>query len=239
MNMCKLAIVLLLWTASASANPISLIAESINESGLNLSVEEIRSGPMPGIYTIQMTGGRVLYASGDGQYFIQGSIHRFSDGQVENLTAAQEKEGISEAINKVPLDAMIIFEAEKPKAAITVFTDTSCPFCHKLHEHIGELNDEGVTVRYLAYPRQGLESKAYSTMVSVWCSSDRQRALSEAIESDDVKAQICANPVKDQYLLGQLIGVKGTPTIIFQDGLVVSGYRKPDEIIEAALKRNN
>lgn len=194
---------------------------------------------MPGIYTIKMTGGRVLYASEDGQYFIQGSVHHFSDGKMVNLTAGQEKLGISEAIGEIPADAMISFVAKSPKAEITVFTDTSCPFCHKLHEHIDELNEAGVTVHYLAYPRQGLESEAYNAMVSVWCSDNRQRALSEAIENDEAREGSCVNPVKDQYLLGQLIGVKGTPTIIFQDGSVVSGYRKPDSIIKAALTKNN
>lgn len=237
--MWKLSILLLFWTASVSANPASLIAKSIKESGLGLSVEEIKSGPMPGIYTVQMTGGRVLYASDDGQYFIQGSIHHFNDGQMVNITVAQEKEGISKAIKKIPLNTMVSFKASEPQTEITVFTDTSCPFCHRLHEHIDELNDEGITVRYLAYPRQGLESEAYNTMVSVWCSGNRQKALSEAIEHDDVKPENCANPIKDQYLLGQLIGVKGTPTIIFQDGSVVSGYRKPDAIIEAALARKH
>jgi len=232
--MWKISAVLLFLTVSVSANPIALIQKNIEKSGLNVPAEEISPGPFPGIYTIKMAGGRVLYASEDGQYFIQGRIHHFNDGKMVNLTAEQERSGISKAIDNIPPDDVIRFAAEDSWAEVTVFTDTSCPFCHKLHEHMDELNQAGIDVRYLAYPRQGLESEAYETMVSVWCSEDRQEALSEAIDDDDVDAAECANPVKDQFRLGQLIGVKGTPTIIFQDGSLVSGYRSPEVIVQAA-----
>jgi len=237
--MWKLLGVLLFLSSPVSANPIALIQEHIKESGLNVPIEEIVAGPMPGIYTIEMRGGRVLYVSENGRYFIQGNIHHFSDGKMANLTAAQEKSGVSKSIGKISTDAKISFVADNPQAEITVFTDTSCPFCHKLHEHMDELNEAGVTVRYLAYPREGLESEAYETMVSVWCSENRREALSEAIDDDDVDAAECANPVKDQFHLGQLIGVKGTPTIIFQDGSLVSGYRSPELIIKAAKAAAN
>ncbi len=232
--MWKLWIGLLFLSASVSADPVETIRNSIEESGLNAPVAGIVPGPIPGLYTVKMKGGRVLYASEDGQYFIQGRIHQFNDGKMVNLTAEQERAGISKAIDDVPSDEMIRFVADSPQAEVTVFTDTSCPFCHKLHEHIDELYEAGVTVRYLAYPRQGLKSDAYQTMVSVWCSEDRQEALSDAIDDDDVDAEDCSNPVKDQFRLGQLIGVKGTPTIIFQDGSLISGYRTPEIIIKAA-----
>lgn len=53
---------------------------------------------------------------------------------------------------------MIIFKAPQEKYVVTVFTDISCGYCKKLHESVDELNRQGVTVRYLAYPRQGADS---------------------------------------------------------------------------------
>jgi hypothetical protein len=32
---------------------------------------------------------------------------------------------------------------------VYVFTDASCPYCHKLHEHIPEINAKGIEVRYM------------------------------------------------------------------------------------------
>ena len=37
-------------------------------------------------------------------------------------------------------------------------------------------------------------------------------------------AQSCANPVKNHYELGQMLGVRGTPSIILENGEMVPGY---------------
>lgn len=55
---------------------------------------------------------------------------------------------------------MIVYKAPKEKHVITVFTDITCGYCHKLHSQMKEYNDLGITVRYLAFPRQGLSSQA-------------------------------------------------------------------------------
>lgn len=237
MKVKALALLAAFCTFAAHADAVDKIREAIERSGLNAPVEEIVSGPMPGIYTLKLEGGRVLYTSENGEYFIQGRIHQFKDGAMVNVTAQQEMSGVSKAIGEIANDDMIRFSADYPQAEITVFTDISCPFCHKLHDHMDELNDAGITVNYLAYPREGLKSDDYQTMVSVWCSGDRQKALSKAIDGDDVETAECSNPVKDQFRLGQLIGVKGTPTIIFADGSLISGYRPPEMIIKAAKAR--
>ena len=58
---------------------------------------------------------------------------------------------------------MLVFSpaAENIKATITVFTDIDCGYCRKLHQEVPALNDMGVAVRYLAYPRAGIGSLSY------------------------------------------------------------------------------
>ena len=63
-----------------------------------------------------------------------------------------------------------------------VFTDTSCPYCSRLHEEIGALSDANIRVRYLLYPRAGLDSDAAKQLESVWCSDDPQNAMTIAKE---------------------------------------------------------
>lgn len=216
-------------TATAADN-VELIRESMEKANLGAKVEFIEPSAMPGLYVIGLKGGRVLYASDDGQFFIQGRLYKAGNGRTVNLTDEQERQGIAKAISDVAESEMIVFKAEDERSLITVFTDTSCPFCHKLHEDIDDINDSGVTVRYLAYPRQGLKSKAYETMVSVWCSDKRQQAFSDAIDDDEVIEATCDDPVKRHYQLGQQIGIQGTPTLVFQNGTMVSGYRTPEQI---------
>lgn len=225
-------IAIFFFAASATAdNSAQLIRESMDRANLGAKVDFIEPSPMAGLYVVGLQGGRVLYASEDGHFFIQGRLYEAGDGKTINLTDRQEREGIAKAISDIDTSEMIVFKAKDERSVITVFTDTSCPFCHKLHEDIDEINDAGVTIRYLAYPREGLKSETFQKMVSVWCADDRQKAISDAINEDYLVDQTCSNPVESHYMLGQQIGLQGTPSIVFRDGSVVSGYRSA-EVIE-------
>ncbi|MFV8208590.1 thioredoxin fold domain-containing protein, partial [Enterobacter cloacae complex sp.6701988] len=90
------------------------------------------------------------------------------------------------------------------------FTDISCGYCKKLHETVGELNSKGVTVRYLAFPRQGLKSDTAKQMASIWCNGLPQDALTKAFKGDEV-AMIddCKIDLGNHLKLGQLFKVTG------------------------------
>ncbi len=73
-----------------------------------------------------------------------------------------------------------MFAPPNPKYTVTVFTDIECGYCRKLHSEIAEYNRQGIAIEYLAFPRMGLGSEDYRNMVSVWCASDRRKALTDA-----------------------------------------------------------
>lgn len=52
---------------------------------------------------------------------------------------------------------MIEYKAANEKYVVTVFTDITCGYCVRLHSQMKEYNDLGITVRYMAFPRQGSE----------------------------------------------------------------------------------
>jgi thiol:disulfide interchange protein DsbC len=111
-----------------------------------------------------------------------------------------------------------------------VFTDVECGFCRKFHSQIADYNKAGITVEYLAFPRAGIGSPDYDTMVSVWCSADRKKALTDAKNDRSVARRSCTNPVADEYRLGQRAGLEGTPMILAEDGSVLGGYLSPGEL---------
>jgi len=223
-----LLVLLVSFSYTSADNSAKLIRDSMERSALGAKIEFIEPGPMEGLYTVGLQGGRIMYASDDGQFFFQGRLYRAKQGGTINLTDVQEKKGMALAIAKIPDPDVVAFSAEDERAVITVFTDTSCPFCHKLHEDIDELNDKGISVHYLAYPREGLDSEAYKMLVSVWCSSDRHEAFDEAMEDESIDSLSCENPVKAHFQLGQQMGVRGTPAIVFENGAMLNGYRSPD-----------
>jgi thiol:disulfide interchange protein DsbC len=223
-------------TLSVAASPDQLIRQNLLLIQPDLPIEQIAESPMPGVYQVQLKGGRQLYASADGQFVMQGYLFQFKDGQAINLTEAEEGRAVAAQIASIPLKDMVVFGPKTAKAHITVFTDTDCAYCQKLHSEVPELNRLGVEVRYLAFPRQGLNSKGAKDLASVWCAKDRQAAMNQAKARQPVEALSCANPVAEQFHLGQTLGVNGTPAIILQNGKMIPGYQPAPELAKLALQ---
>ncbi|OHC66595.1 MAG: protein-disulfide isomerase [Pseudomonadales bacterium RIFCSPLOWO2_02_FULL_63_210] len=221
---------------SLAADPDQVIRKSLQSIQPDLPIEAIAESQMPGLYQIQLKGGRQLYASGDGQFLLQGYLFQITDGKAVNLTEQHETKEIAKEINGIPAKEMVIFAAQEAKTHITVFTDTDCGYCQKLHSEVPELNRLGVEVRYVAFPRQGLQSPAYKELVSVWCAKDRQGAMNLAKTRQEVPAAECDNPVAKQYALGQMIGVSGTPAIVLANGKLIPGYQPAPQLAKVALE---
>ena len=126
----------------------------------------------------------------------------------------------------------MVFAPEKEvKHTISVFTDIDCGYCRKLHQEMAEYNKHGIKVRYLAYPRAGVGSEAYEKAVSVWCADDRQKAMTAAKTGGELKQKTCDNPVEAQFMLGQQLGISGTPALMLEDGQIFPGYVPADRLI--------
>jgi len=223
-------------TVTLAADAEQAIRDSLQSIQPGMPIEAIAESPMDGVYQVQLKGGRQLYASADGQFVIQGYMFQFKDGQATNLTEQAQSRSVARMIEAVPASKMVVFAPEKPKTHITVFTDTDCGYCQKLHSEVPELNRLGVEVRYMAFPRQGMASHGANTLTSVWCAKDRQAAMDKAKAREDVPAASCDNPVAEQYELGQLIGVQGTPAIILADGQIIPGYQPAPQLAALALQ---
>lgn len=224
-------------SVALAADPDQSIRATLTKLQPDMPIEAIAESPMTGLYQVHLKGGRLLYASADGQFLMQGNLYQFKGGDAVNLTRQAESKGVAKAINSIPTSEMVVFSPKEPaKAHITVFTDTDCGYCQKLHSEVPELNRRGIEVRYVAFPRQGLESHGYNTLVSVWCAKDRQAAMNQAKSREDLPAATCDNPVAKQYELGQMIGVNGTPAIVMGNGELIPGYQPAPELAKAALE---
>ena len=149
-------------SVAMAADADQAIRKTLQAIQPDLPVEAIAESPMPGVYQVQLQGGRQLYASEDGQFLLQGYLFQVKDGKAVNLTEQAESQGVAETLAAIPASEMVIFAGKESKTHITVFTDTDCGYCQKLHSEVPELNRLGVEVRYLAFPRQGLGSAAAS-----------------------------------------------------------------------------
>ena len=210
-------------------NADDAISASISQK-LNLQINSIADSPVPGLKQV-FTDRGLFYVSDDGEFFIQGRIYNIKDGVKDETEDALKSVRIA-GVDRFK-DSAIEFTAKDEKYVINVFTDTTCGYCRKLHNEMDELNDLGITVRYLAWPRAGINSQVYNDTVSIWCSKDPQKAITDAKAGKDVADAKCQNDVAAQYKFGQQIGVNGTPNIVMPDGSVIPGYQPAKALAQA------
>lgn len=206
------------------------VAKGKIESLLGMQVKAIADAPINGLLQV-VTDKGLFYSSPDAKYFMQGRIYNLDEGmrnETEVSLAAMRLGGIAKFSSSV-----IEFKAKDEKYVVDVFTDITCGYCKKFHNEIDQYNKLGITVRYLAYPREGLSGRTYKDMVSVWCAENPQQAMTNAKGGEGVKSKTCENKVAEQYAFGQSIGVNGTPNIILPDGSLIPGYQPPALLAEA------
>ena len=209
---------------AAEPDPRAAIAKRFPQAAL----EDIKPSPVPGVYQVPV-GADMAYVSADGRYLFNGDLYEF-DTRV-NVTEQGRSAARSKLLAKLDERDMIVFAPQVVKHTITVFTDIECGYCRKLHSQIDQLTKLGIKVRYAAYPRSGPGSEDWHKMEQVWCSKDRQTAITQAKLGQAVKAPSCgATPVGKQWQLGEDLGVQGTPAIFTRTGDYIGGYLVPDEL---------
>lgn len=187
----------------------------------NSAPDSIEPSELPGLYEVSF-GAEVFYVSADGRYLLSGSLLDLSSGK--NLTEDKRAQGRLSLIDTVDEAKMIVFAPKEVKHSITVFTDIDCPYCRRMHQEMPELNAQGIEVRYLLFPRAGMQSKSYDKAVAVWCAEDRQQALTDAKAGKPIDMKSCDNPIDAHMALVQQLGISGTPTSVLENGQVIPGY---------------
>jgi len=147
----------------------------ISERFDSLEITELTPSPVKGVYEL-ISNGQIFYISDDANHLFTGAL--VDTQSRSDLTAARKGKVHLGLINQIDEKDMLIYEANSaPHATMTIFTDTSCPYCSRLHAEIDELLDEGIRVRYLMFPRAGLGSSTHQELESVWCAKNPHEAM--------------------------------------------------------------
>jgi thiol:disulfide interchange protein DsbC len=200
-----------------------------------LEIGEIEPTPVKGIVVVK-AGSDYVYLTEDGRHAFVGSLMDLESGA--NLTEKGKDRDRMAALADFPDSDRVVYPAQgKELARLAVFTDTTCGFCRKLHREVPALQQRGVTVTYIPFPRSGPSGAAYETMRKVWCSSDRRKAMdiAKGVDVGDLGSGDCkeADAVKAGYELGIRLGVNGTPAIVMPDGRLQPGYLPADRLLSA------
>ena len=219
------------WAMAASEKEILGNLSAVRP---DLKFEFVGEAALPGFFAVQVEGGPLLYVSADGGHFFDGNLYQITRSQFVDVRELGLNDSRRDIFAKRGTDDMIIFKpAGQTKAIINVFTDVDCGYCRKLHNEVPQLNAMGIEVRYLAFPRAGLESDSYDKIATAWCSDTPNETLTAIKNGKRISTSVCAdNPVADHYSLGSSLCVTGTPAIILMDGTLIPGYKPAAELAE-------
>ncbi len=207
------------------------IREGFKKSLPSLAIDKIEESPISGIYQIT-SGPVIMYVTKDAQFAISGDILDLKDGET-NITENARKNARLLAIKNLGAEHMIIYEAPKSRFEITVLTDIDCGYCRKFHAQVKDLNKRGITVKYLAFPRAGAKSTSYDKAVHVWCSDNPKEAMTKAKQGLPIATKTCDNhKIDEQFHLGVMAGVSGTPTMVLDDGTLLPGYYDSENLLK-------
>lgn len=230
---------LIATAASYSSNPHKSLEAKISAalsdgSGAGIAVKDVRKTEAEGLLEVTLDNGLVLYATESGDHFVVGDLYAVrKDGLVNLAEEKRERERVA-MIDGIDVGQMIVFTPEgEVRDYITVFTDVTCFYCQKLHREVEDLNNRGIEVRYLAYPRGGPDSDGARKLATAWCANDPQATLTQLKAGVTLPVNDCADaPVLAQYQLGAEMGVRGTPAIVTSDGQMIPGYKPAAELAQ-------
>ncbi|MGR5347183.1 thioredoxin fold domain-containing protein [Vibrio mediterranei] len=162
--------------------------------------------------------GIVYYDEANKILFSNTTPMKIEGKQLVNLDRGINNELLESIPNKV------VAKAKNEKAKIQVFTDITCGWCQKVHDELHHYLSNGVTVEFILYSREGLDSQASRVMSAISESQDPLMSLAQAFEG---RAPI-PNPsynetMKRNHSFAQMFGVSGTP-VMFIDGLKIDRY---------------
>lgn len=215
---------------NAQQRLISTLEGHFKKAGINAKITGIKTTEVPNMSWVSLEGMAPVYVTNDGKYLIQGDVIRLGDKELHNVSETLQSDVNKKIFANLKAEDLLIYPAKgKTKHVIYVFTDVSCPYCHKFHEQMDEMNSKGIEVRYIAWPRGEQHMPA---MEAIWCNSDRRAAFDQAIAGGSITPTTCKNPVKDQYQMGLNIGVNGTPGVYSSEGLYLGGYMSTSELLD-------
>ena len=231
-----LVVLMLLFTISCSKSDATIdeARKSLEKQYPNIQISSIIKIDQD-FFEVKV-GEEIYYLTLDLKHLIAGNIIEMSTGN--NITENSYKKTRLDYLSQISDDDVILYSSDNSKHTLTIFSDTSCPYCQKLHNEIDNLISNQVSVKYVLFSRNGSDNDAYNNMVSVWCSKDKKKSLDELFDGSFIEPKTCDNPIDNNYTKAMNLKVNGTPMIFFSDGSVIPGYVSSDKIIEALMSKN-
>jgi thiol:disulfide interchange protein DsbC len=198
----------------------------------NGKVTDIKVAPLKSLWQIEVDAGEgkhgTLYLDFSKQYAIFGQI-----APVESLGKQPPARKVD--VSKIPLDDSIVLGLATATKKVIVFTDPDCPYCRQLHEImkqvIAKRTDISFTLIMNPLPMHKDSPKKAQTILCTKSVAILDDAFSGKAVPEPA-ATCTAAAVERSTALAQSLEFNGTPTLVRDDGIVLSGFLPEDQLLK-------
>ena len=227
-NILLLTTIMLLVSCAKKDEVNVDIRETVSNAYPDVAIDEIKK--IDDNFHEIIINKQIYYATNDGKYLIVGNVINLNTK--ESITENTKMNQRLSIIDSIDMKNYMIFKPKKTDHILTIFTDTSCPYCQKLHNEIPDLLENNIEIRYVLFSRNGNDVDAYQQLVSAWCSDDKVDALEDLFAGDILEdISNCENPIARNFDYAGSLSVEGTPTIFLEDGRIIPGYQNYENIL--------
>lgn len=214
--------------------------QNLTINGQSVTANSVRRVDLDGpIYEVRLRNGDTFYSDAQGRHMVVGSLYDNGPDGLINVTEQHDRQERLDQLDAISEGGTVDYPAQGEEIGrITVFTDTTCPYCQRLHQEIDQLTQAGVTVRYVPFPRAGSHSPAANQLAQVLCSGSPTDAMTRAFHGEAltfIPSKSCQSAVDDGFALGQRFGVQGTPSIVLPNGEMGEGFLPATKLLRVVM----
>ena len=216
------------FAADSADQDIKELKQALSKQLPQAAGAEISKTPIDGLFQV-IASSKIMYMTKDARYVIDGDLIDLVERR--NITEGVRSGTRKNLLDKLGEKNMLVYNPKgEAKHTITVFTDIYCPYCRRLHQEMDQYMAAGVKVRYIFLPFKG--KKSFDDSVSVWCAEDQNAAMDKAKSGDEIESKTCDNPIERHRALATTLGIRGTPAIMYENGVMNPGYIPADKVIK-------
>ncbi len=194
------------------------------------TVTDIKEAPIKGVWQIDVSAGEgkhgVLYLDYSKKFLIAGQIV-----PVEAIGKQAPPRKVD--VSKIPLEHAILLGSRNASKKVIVFSDPDCPYCRELHKVIRQILPQRKDIAFeIILNPLPMHKDAFKKAQAIQCSKSAEM-LNEAFAGKSVPEPTCpADQIEKNKELAKSLDFNGTPTLVRDDGTVLSGYLPEEKLIE-------
>jgi thiol:disulfide interchange protein DsbC len=200
------------------------------------TITEIKMSPIKGVWQVDVEAGEgkkgTLYLDFSKKYLMAQII------PVESIGKQPPARKVD--VSKIPLDDAIVLGQATATKKVIVFTDPDCPYCRQLHEIMKQVVAKHTDVSFaLIMNPLPMHKDSPKKAQTILCTKS-VAILDDAFSGKAVPepaATCTAAAVERSTALARSLEFNGTPTLVRDDGMVLSGFLPEDKLMDWINKK--